>query len=64
MVPLYNEGRKSSVDLFEIRRAYLQSAQAYDKALIDIRLSEARLLFLAGRLSEDEIGKLERSGER
>ncbi len=64
MGPLYNEGRKSIVDLFEIRRAYLQSAQAYDKALIEIRLSEARLLFLAGRLNEDEIGKLERSGER
>ncbi|HNX53429.1 MAG TPA: TolC family protein [Pontiellaceae bacterium] len=59
LVPLYSEGRKSIVDLFEVRRAYLQSSQAYDKALIGIRLSEAKLLFLSGRLNENEISKLE-----
>ncbi|MEI7851690.1 MAG: TolC family protein [Kiritimatiellales bacterium] len=63
MVPLYNEGRKSIVDLFEIRRAYLQSEQAYRKALIGMRLSDVKLLFLTGRLNEDEIRKLERIGE-
>lgn len=63
MAPLYNEGRKSIVDLFEIRRAYLQSEQAYSKALIGMRLSDVKLLFLTGRLSEDEIWKLERIGE-
>lgn len=63
MVPLYNEGRKSIVDLFEIRRAYLQSEQAYRKALIGMRLSDVKLLFLTGRLNGDEIRKPERSGE-
>ena len=64
LVPLYSEGRKSIVDLFEVRRAYLQSSQAYDKALVGIRLSEAKMLFLTGRLNEDEIRKLEEGGGR
>ena len=58
VVPLYSEGRKSIADLLEMRRTYLQSAQAYNKALMGIWLSEARLLFLTGKLNEDEMKKL------
>jgi len=57
-VPLYSEGRKSIADLLVIRRTYLQSAQEYNKALMGIWLSEARLLFLTGKLNEDEMKKL------
>ncbi len=57
MLPLYNEGRKSIADLLEIRRAYLNSAQAYTKALMGVWLSEARLLFLSGKLDEEAIKK-------
>lgn len=64
LVPLYSEGRKSIVDLFEVRRAYLQSSQAYERTLIGIRLSEAKMLFLTGQLNEDEIRKVEEAGER
>ena len=58
VVPLYSEGRKSIADLLEVRRAYLQSAQAYNKAVMGIWLSEARLLFLTGQLNEDGMKKL------
>jgi outer membrane protein TolC/predicted DNA-binding protein (UPF0251 family) len=57
-LPLYDEGRRSIADLLELRRAYLQSAQAYDRALTGIWLSRARLLFLTGRLNNDEIKRL------
>ncbi|MEI8011159.1 MAG: TolC family protein, partial [Candidatus Omnitrophota bacterium] len=57
-VPLYNEGRKSIADLIEVRRAYLQSARVYNKAVMGIWLSEARLLFLTGQLNEDGMKKL------
>ncbi len=53
VVPLYSEGRKSIADLLEARRTYLQSAQAYQKAVMGIWLSEARLLFLTGQLNTD-----------
>lgn len=55
MAPLYSEGRKSIVELLEIRRAYLQSAQAYNKAVMGLWLSTGRLVFLTGQLDEDEI---------
>ena len=58
VVPLYSEGRKSIADLLEVRRSYLQSAQAYNKALMGIWMSQARLLFVTGRLSEDEMKTL------
>ena len=58
MVPLYSEGRKSIADLLEVRRAYLRSSQAYNKALMGIWMSRARLLFVTGRLNEDEMRKL------
>ncbi len=58
MVPLYSEGRKSIANLLEVRRAYLQSAQTYNKALMGIWMSQARLLFVTGRLNEDEMKKL------
>ncbi len=55
MAPLYSEGRKSIAELLEIRRAYLQSAQAYDKAVMGLWLSKGRLTFLIGRLNEEEM---------
>ena len=58
VVPLYSEGRKSIADLLEVRRAYLQAAQSYNKAVMGIWLSEARLLFLTGQLNEDGMKKL------
>lgn len=62
MVPLYNEGRKSIADLFEIRRAYLQSAQAYSRSLIGMRLSDVNLLFLTGQLDETGVENFEKGG--
>lgn len=55
MEPLYSEGRKSIVELLEIRSAYLQSVQAYDKTVMGLWLSKGRLIFLTGRLSESEL---------
>ncbi len=57
MVPLYNEGRKSIADLLEVRRLYWQSAEGYHKALLGIWASQARLLFLTGRLNGDEMNR-------
>jgi outer membrane protein TolC len=58
MVPLYNEGRKSIKDLFEARRAYLQSREAYEKALSGVWLCEGRMLFLTGTLSGEQMDNL------
>ncbi len=59
VVPLYSEGRKSIADLLEVRHAYLEAAQSYNKAVMGIWLSEARLLFLTGQLNEDGMRTLE-----
>ncbi len=55
MEPLYNEGRKSIVDLMEMRMAYWQAVQANEKAMAGLRLARARLLFLSGELSVDNV---------
>lgn len=58
VVPLYSEGRKSIADLLEVRRSSLQAAQAYSQVLTGVWQSQARLLFLTGRLTETEMLKL------
>lgn len=63
IVPLYNEGRKSIADVMEARKARLQALQAYHQSLMAGWLSEARLLFIAGRLDESAFNELnQRSG--
>ncbi len=63
IAPLYSEGRKSIVDLMEARGAFLQVGQAYDRALAAAWMSEARLLFLVGKLDATAMRELaERSG--
>lgn len=58
LVPLYDEGRKSIADLFNVRQAYLRSIEAYHKSLMNVWLSKGRLLFLTGQLTEEEMKKL------
>ncbi|MBF0331832.1 MAG: TolC family protein [Candidatus Omnitrophica bacterium] len=58
VVPLYSEGRKSIADLLEVRRVYVQTVQEYNKAMLGMWLSRARLLFLSGQLNRDEMKKL------
>ncbi|NTV29070.1 MAG: TolC family protein [Candidatus Omnitrophica bacterium] len=58
VLPLYNEGRKSIADLMEIRRAWLMAAEASEQALSGLQRSQARLLFLTGRLNEQELHNL------
>jgi outer membrane protein TolC len=60
--PLYSEGRKSVADLMEARRAYLQTLQAYEKALMGVWMSEGRLLFLTGQLNEETMKALVQEG--
>jgi len=63
MTPLYNEGRKSVVDLMAARRAYLEVVEAGQKAVTGAWASEGRLLFLTGRLNDATLKALaERSG--
>ena len=63
MAPLYSEGRKSVADLMAARRAYLQVVETHQKSLMGAWMSEARLLFLTGRLNEEAMKSLaQRSG--
>ncbi len=63
MMPLYREGRKSVRDLLSARLVCLQVEEAYEKARAGIWMSEARLLFLSGRLGEESVQvPAERSG--
>ncbi len=63
MLPLYREGRKSVVDLFEIRRAYLKAAQQYYEIVADKNASRARLLFLSGSLESTGVEALLTGGK-
>jgi outer membrane protein TolC len=60
--PLYSEGRKSVADLMNARRAYLQTVEAHEKALMGVSMSEGRLLFLTGRLNEETMKVLAGEG--
>lgn len=61
--PLYSEGRKSVADLMDARRAYLKTAEGYEKALMGVGMSEGRLLFLTGSLNEETVKSLVQGGE-
>jgi len=52
MLPLYKEGRKSIVDLLQIRSAYLNVVKGYYSLATDTKASWTRLLFLSGQLDE------------
>jgi outer membrane protein TolC len=60
--PLYSEGRKSVADLMDARRAYLQTIEGYEKALMGAFLSQGRLLFLTGQLNEGVLSALGQEG--
>jgi outer membrane protein TolC len=57
MIPLYREGRKSIVELMEVRRAYLQAAQGSEKVQAGLGMSRARLIFLVGGSYEGRMNR-------
>lgn len=64
MAPLYSEGRKSIADLLEIRSSYLNAASGYYGLLAERDTSRVRMLFLSGKLNEEEMTEAsERIGE-
>ncbi|PIY82600.1 MAG: hypothetical protein COY78_05725 [Candidatus Omnitrophica bacterium CG_4_10_14_0_8_um_filter_44_12] len=58
MLPLYREGRKSIVDLLQIRASYLDVAKGYYTLATDTKASRTRLLFLSGELDEPRMNEL------
>ncbi|MBF0594489.1 MAG: TolC family protein, partial [Candidatus Omnitrophica bacterium] len=52
LLPLYNEGRKSIIDLEEAREARFNALSAYEEMKASLASSEARLYFLGGKLDE------------
>jgi outer membrane protein TolC len=57
-LPLYQEGRKSIIDVMDIRNAYLASAQTYYELLSQSSASWSRMLFLSGELEEESLEDL------
>jgi len=55
MRPLYREGKKSIVDLLQIRFSYVNVAKEYYTVLTDSTASRTRLLFLSGQLDEAKL---------
>lgn len=53
LLPLYNEGRKSIIDLEDARAALLQTLVAFEELKAGLFSSEARLFFLGGRMNEE-----------
>ncbi|MFH0984923.1 MAG: TolC family protein [Candidatus Omnitrophota bacterium] len=52
---LYQEGRKSIADLLTIRGVYLETASGLQQLLLALELEHAKLLFLSGQLTEDNL---------
>lgn len=57
---LYREGRKSIADLLEMRMAFLAATERMKDLLARIELGHANLVFLAGKLDEDELARIAR----
>lgn len=55
---LYQEGRKSILDLLNMRRVYLETAVGLDQLLFALELEHAKLLFLSGQLDEDGVHRV------
>jgi outer membrane protein TolC len=60
MVPLYQEGRKSIVDLMEMRQAHLGVATRRQQLKLEAVVGETNLWFLAGVLDEERLEDLSR----
>lgn len=58
LVPLYNEGRKSVLDLEEARSARLGAVQSFIQLKAKILAAQARLYFLGGKLNAQAIEDL------
>ncbi|HNX91649.1 MAG TPA: TolC family protein [Candidatus Omnitrophota bacterium] len=54
MAPLYQEGRKSILDLLETRSAYVNAYGGYFETMLGMNNSSARLFFLSGQLDESK----------
>jgi len=57
---LYREGRKSIMDLLEIRRAFLNTAFKRNELLFKAQMAYANLLFLSGKLDASAMNEIAR----
>lgn len=63
VLPLYREGRKSIADLLDMRQGNIKTYQAYYAAMVGLKTSAVRLLFLSGQLNEAKALALLGNGE-
>lgn len=63
LLPLYNESRKSIIDLEDAREAYFGTLTALEQLKAALFLSEARLFFLGGKMTEDGMKALSLKAE-
>jgi len=58
LLPLYNEGRKSIIDLEDAREARFSVQSAFEELKAGLLTSQARLYFLSGKIDESGMKEL------